>query len=270
MSEWLKVIILGIVEGVTEFLPISSTGHLLVATELLRFQNSLNGTFEVFIQLGAILAVVFYYRSDLWQQARRLPTDRATQRFWLAVLVGTLPAGLIGFALRDQIKEVFFGNLVIVALALIVGGVIFLLVERRPPAKAEQTEDIADVSLRQAVLIGIVQICALIPGVSRSGSSIIGGMYAGLNRHTATQFSFYLAMPILGAATVFEFVDALPLINGNQLLYLLLGAAVSAIVAWLSIDWLLRYVSSNNFLVFGYYRILAGLAILLVIAAGIV
>ena len=268
MSEWLKVILLGIIEGVTEFLPISSTGHLIVASALLDFQNSLNGTFEIFIQLGAVLAVVFYYRRALLGQLRAIPSDQNVQTFWLGILLAVVPAGVVGFLLRDWIKEVLFSPIV-VASSLILGGIIFLFVERRPPPEEEvTTEEVTHITLRQAIIVGLAQTIALIPGVSRSGASIIGGMQAGLNRETATQFSFYLAIPTLGGATLLELFSALNDISTSAIAALLLGMAASAVVAWLSIDWLLRYVARNTFMIFGYYRIIAGLLILLVVSNG--
>ena len=270
MSEWFKVIILGIVEGITEFLPISSTGHLIVTTAILNFQNSLNGSFEIFIQLGAVLAVLFYYGRDLLQQARTLPADQNVQRFWIAILIAIVPAGILGFLFRDYVKAVLF-HPVVVALSLIIGGVLFLLIERRPTGP-KQTGDVQvapSITLRQAIIIGVAQTMALIPGVSRSGASIIGGMQAGLDRRTATQFSFYLALPTLGGATLVEMAGILHEISTSDLLMLLLGAAVSGVVAWLAIDWLLRYVSQNSFIAFGYYRIVAGALILLMAAVGL-
>jgi undecaprenyl-diphosphatase len=268
LIEWLKVIILGIVEGVTEFLPISSTGHLIVAAALLDFQNSLGGTFEIFIQLGAVIAVLLYYSRDLLQQVKALPSDRNTQRFWLGIIIAFIPAAGIGFLLRDWIKAVLFSPAV-VAVSLIIGGVVFLLVERRPAPPTATTDELSQITLRQALLIGIAQSTALIPGVSRSGASIIGGMQVGLSRKAATTFSFYLAIPTLGIATVYELLTSLNEISSEQLAALLLGAAVSALIAWLSIGWLLRYVSRNTFVAFGYYRIAAGVVILLLVAANI-
>lgn len=268
MIEWLKVIVLGIVEGITEFLPISSTGHLIVAASLLNFQDSMNGTFEIFIQLGAVFAVIFYYRRDLFDQLRAVPTDRHIQTFWLGIAIAVVPAGIAGFLLRDWIKAVLFSPTV-VALSLILGGVVFLLVEWRPrPAEEITTEEVTNVTLRQAIIVGLAQTLALIPGVSRSGASIIGGMQAGLNRETATRFSFYLAIPTLGGATILDLVDALSHITTSDLYMLILGAVVSGVVAWLSIDWLLRYIARNTFVVFGYYRIIAGILILLLVVAG--
>lgn len=265
MSEWIKVIILGIVEGLTEFLPISSTGHLIVTAALLDFQNSLNGTFEIFIQLGAVIAVVFYYRRDLWRQVRALPSDRTTQRLWLGVLIAFVPAAGIGFLLLDRIKTVLF-HPTVVAASLIIGGLIFLLIERRATPQTHEDTETLSITLKQAFLIGLAQITALIPGVSRSGASIIGGMQAGLSRKAATQFSFYLAIPTLGIATIYELITSLSEISSTQLASLLLGTLVSAVVAWVSIGWLLRYVSRNTFVVFGYYRIAAGVIILLAVA----
>ncbi len=266
LSEWIKVVILGIIEGLTEFLPISSTGHLIVAAAVLDFQSTTAGTFEIFIQLGAVLAVVFYYRRDLWQQVRNVPSDRDTQIFWLGILVAVIPAGIIGFLLRDWIKEVLFTPAV-VAISLILGGVIFILTERRPPPAEEvTTQDAEHLTLRQAIIVGIAQTVAFIPGVSRSGASIIGGMQAGLSRKAATQFSFYLAIPTLGGATLIELLDVINEVNGNDLAQLMVGMVISGIIAWLSIDWLLKFVSNNTFVVFGYYRIIIGLIILVLVS----
>ncbi len=270
MIEWVKVVLLGIIEGVTEFLPISSTGHLIVAAAALNFEGSLNGTFEIFIQLGAIVAVIVYYRNELFQQLKTFPSDPAVRHFWFGVFIAFLPAAFFGFLLRHWIKDVLFSPAV-VAISLIIGGGIFLLIERRPPPtdQGSTTEALTGITLRQAIIVGIVQITALIPGVSRSGASIIGGMQSGLSRQAATRFSFYLAIPTLGAATIYELISSLDQITSTQEVGMLaLGAVVSGIVAWFSIDWLLRYVSRNSFVLFGYYRILAGIIILLLVALG--
>lgn len=265
LIEWVKVVILGIVEGITEFLPISSTGHLIVAAALLNFQGSIGGTFEIFIQLGAVVAVIVFYRSEIFQQVRTVTSDSRVQRFWLGIIVAFIPAAVIGFLLKDWIKEILFSP-VVVGITLIVGGIIFLVVERRPVTTAAVT-DAVDITLPQAVMVGIAQTTALIPGVSRSGASIIGGMLGGMNRRAATQFSFYLAIPTLGLATVFDLLTSLDQISGDQLAMLIVGAIISGIVAWLSIGWLLRYVANNTFTAFGYYRICAGIIILILVAA---
>jgi undecaprenyl-diphosphatase len=268
--ELIKVIILGIVEGVTEFLPISSTGHLIVVSALIGFASEnieFRNTFDIFIQFGAVVAVALYYARDLLGQARLVRSDRKVQRFWLAVLIAFIPAAAIGFLFSDRIKEVLF-NPTVVALSLIVGGVVFLLVERYGVAQRASTTDVQDVTPRQAGMIGVAQILALVPGVSRSGSSIVGGLFAGLDRRAATQFSFYLAIPTLGIATLYDLVKSLDVLRSEYLVYLLVGAVVSGIVAWLSIRWLLNFVSRNSFAAFGYYRILAGIVILLLVVIG--
>ncbi len=268
VADWVKVVILGIVEGITEFLPISSTGHLLVAAALLDFRTSLNSTFEIFIQLGAVVAVLFFYRADLRHQIATVRTDASIRRLWFNLLVAFIPAGLVGFVLSDWIKT----NLVdsssrsmIVAAALVVGGIVFLLVERRPNTKSPVT-DLSQIMPSQAVLIGIAQVTALVPGVSRSGASIVGGMLTGLNRETATRFSFYLAIPTLGIATTFDLLTNLDQLTPGDLPYLVLGTGVSAVVAWVSIGWLLRYVSRSSFVPFGYYRFAVGILIIVLVA----
>lgn len=273
MIDFIYSIILGIVEGITEFLPISSTGHLLVAAALLGFPTEAVGavdpkafrdTFSIFIQVGAILAVLIYYRRDLWDQLRKLPTDRTTQRFWLYVAIAFVPAAGIGFLLRNVIKDVLFNPLT-VGIALVVGGVVFIVLESRP--RTPKTTTLNQISLRDALVIGVAQVTALVPGVSRSGASIFGGLLAGLDRKTATVFSFYLAIPTLGLATVYDLYSALSdgLVQAAQLPYFAVGAAVSFFVALAAIAWLLRYVANNSFRAFGVYRIVAG-AVIIVLA----
>lgn len=269
MSEWIKVILLGILEGVTEFLPISSTGHLIVAAEFMRLQDSLQGTFEIFIQIGAVVAVIVYYWGDLWQQFQNVtrPKGQDARQLWLGVLLAFIPAAVIGLLAGDFLEETLF-NPVVVAGALIVGGLMFIFIERFFTGKHENPEDseISDdpLTLRQALIVGCWQVLALVPGMSRSGMSIIGGMLAGLDRRRATQFSFYLAIPTLGAATVYSLLRDLSELNSSDLQFLFVGAVISGIVAWVSIGWLLRYVSKNNFIPFGYYRIALGIVILII------
>lgn len=280
MEDVIKVIILGIIEGVTEFLPISSTGHLIVGTSLLNFRESLRGTFEIFIQIGAVVAVLGFYSTDLWRQARTFTRDAEVQHLWRNVLIAFIPAAVLGLLFNDFIDAVLFSP-VVVAIALIVGGIAFIVIERAyarlmpQPAAEVTTATVAtqtalgNITMRQALIIGLWQTLALIPGMSRSGMSIIGGLLGGLNRVAATQFSFYLAIPTLGAATLYALVRDLDQINSDDLVLLLLGAVVSGVVAWLSIAWLLRYVARNNFIPFGYYRIGAGIVILALAAAGV-
>lgn len=286
MPEWLKAVIAGIVEGVTEFLPISSTGHLILTSDLLQF-DAAEGTFEIFIQIGAVIAVLFFYRAELLQQAQNVfASERAVnqnpRQLWIGVFVAFIPAAILGLLLGDYIDELLF-NPFTVAIALIVGGIMFIVVEtffkRRDDADDEQPTD-ADaahsetensietnpLTYKQAFLVGCWQVLALIPGMSRSGMSIIGGMLSGLDRERATQFSFYLAMPTLGAATIYTLLRDLDSISANELGLLAIGTVVSGIVAWFSIGWLLRYVATNSFVLFGYYRIAVGIIVLWLLA----
>ncbi len=271
--EWWKVIILGIVQGVTEWLPISSTGHLLIVSDLLRYTGSIGGTFEIFIQFGTVLSVIAFYFRDLLAQALALigrgssEQVASARRLWLAVLIGTLPAGLIAFGLRDFIKQVLYETPQVIAGALIVGGIIFLVVERLP-RRQRPTAELGRITPLQALAVGVAQIFALIPGMSRSGSSIVGGLLAGLDRPTATAFSFYLSMPLLGAATLFDLLGSLDQIQPADWSRLLLGSVVAMIVGYVTIGWLLRYIARNSFIPFGIYRIAVGLLILALAALG--
>jgi undecaprenyl-diphosphatase len=260
MEELLKAAILGLIEGITEFLPISSTGHLIVASDVLNF-NALGGAFEIAIQLGAVLAVVWYFRAELLRQVRAVRTDPGVQRLWLAIVIAAIPAAVLGFAFRSQIKSVLFTP-VVVGIALIVGGILLILWERRPVPETVQT-DMQKLTLRQAFLIGVAQVAALIPGVSRSGATILGGMAVGLSREAAAAFSFLLAIPVLGGASGIEFVASLDEIKGDDLVLLLVGTIVSAISAFFAVAWLLRYISNHTFTPFGWYRIAAGALVLL-------
>lgn len=269
-SDWWQVVILGIVQGLTEFLPISSTAHLLITADLLGFEGSIGGTFEIFIQFGTVLAVIGYYLRDLLAQARAFigadsdpAAVRAARRFWLGILIAFLPAAIIGLTLRDWIKTVLFEAPQVIATSLILGGIVFIVVERLPRRGAAATAtDLSQVSFGQALGVGIAQTLALIPGVSRSGASIVGGLFAGLDRRTATAFSFYLSIPTLGAATLVDLIGSLDMITSADIGRLLLGTVVAMIVGWLSIGWLLQYVARHDFTAFGIYRIGAGLAIL--------
>ena len=270
MDDILKVIILSLIEGVTEFLPISSTGHLIVGTALLDF-NEMGNVFEIFIQFGAVLAVIFYYRGTLRNHVSGMKSDEDFRRFWLLILLASLPAAAFGFLFNESIEMLFFSPAV-VAMALIVGGVAFLLVERLPRFRErtnEPTSPLTHVTASQAVVVGLVQILALIPGMSRSGTTIVGGMLAGMNRRLATEFSFLLAIPLLGGATLYKLLKALDQLQADQLALLVLGAVLSGLFAWIAIDWLLKFISRNSFVFFGYYRIVAGLLILTGIASGL-
>ena len=269
--DFLNAIVLGIVEGLTEFLPVSSTGHLLVASAVLAFPPaSYRLSFDIFIQIGAVVAVLAYYARDLFSQARQLPTDRSIQRFWLNILIAFLPAAVVGLAVENQL-DAFMATpnssapSLVIAVALIVGGIIFLLVERGE--RTGSVHALTEVSTRQALWIGLAQVTSLIPGISRSGASIVGGLLAGLDRVTATAFSFYLFIPTLGAATLYKLYSAFRdhLIVVDQLPLFLVAAFVALVVSYASIAWLLRFVAHHDFKLFGYYRISAG-AVIIVLA----
>lgn len=259
MFHALAAAILGIVEGVTEFLPISSTGHLIVAADLLKFNSA--AAFEIIIQLGAVVAVVWFYRQALLEQARQLPRERSVHHFWLAIILAFIPAAVVGLLLSDYIERVLFSPQV-VAVSLIVGGVILWIVEAIP--KRPTTHEALHITFRQALIVGFAQLTALIPGVSRSGATIVGGLLSGLDRPAATSFSFYLAMPTLGAATLYSLVKDVGAISGAGFVDLAIGLVVSFVTALFAIGWLLRYIAKHDFRGFAVYRVVAGIVILLV------
>jgi undecaprenyl-diphosphatase len=264
MSDWWQVVLLGLVEGLTEFLPISSTGHLLIVSKLLKFEGSLGGTFEIFIQIGSVLAVLAFYLPDLLIDVRALPHDRASRRFWLTIAIACLPTAAVGLVLHSWIKQVLFASPGVIAWALIGGGLVLILIERRLP-RPRRTQILHQIALSQALGIGLAQVFALIPGVSRSGATIVGGLLAGLDRPTATRFSFYLALPTLGAATLIDLAGVLQDLTLGDVAKLALGSTVAMLVAWVSIGWLLRYVAHHTFVPFGIYRVVAGVLILLLL-----
>lgn len=271
LEDIAKVVLLSLIEGLTEFVPVSSTGHLIVGKALMGF-DAMGPVFEIFIQLGAVVAVMVYYRRILIAHARTLPSAPGVRRFWLKIALACSPAAAIGFAFEEQIESHLFSPDAI-AFSLIAGGLVFLLLERIPRfgvTADEAPRARTDVTWRQAVVVGLIQTLALIPGVSRSGSSIIGAMLAGMSRSAATEFSFFLAIPLLGGTTVYKLLSSLDALTRVQMALLGLGAALSAVFAWMAIDWLLRFVRRRSFLVFGYYRIVAGLLILFAVSAGII
>jgi undecaprenyl-diphosphatase len=266
----LKTIVMGIVEGLTEFLPVSSTGHLIAADALIKYQAALGGkeiadTFEIFIQLGAILAVVVFFARDLIDLLRRATRERAAQMTLFGVLLAFVPAAAIGFLARKVIKAYLFSPMT-VAIMLIVGGVIMLIVESRP--RRARTLELDDVSWKQALAIGLAQVAALVPGVSRSAATLIGGMYAGLDRPTALRFSFYLSIPTLGIATLYDFYKSRDLITSSVLPVFGIGLVVAFFVALLVVKFFLRYVSTRDLRPFAWYRIVAGWALIALSLAG--
>ena len=254
----LKAVVLGIVEGLTEFLPVSSTGHLIIVGDLINFNGENAKVFEIVIQLGAILGVAWDYRTRLTRTFTHLH-DKTEQRFVLNLFVAFLPAAILGFFLHRYIKLYLFNSFT-VALALIVGGIVILIIERLP--LKVHTQSIDTIDTRAAFKIGLAQTFSLFPGVSRAGATIMGGLLAGLSRTAATEFSFFLAMPMMLAATAFELFGNLHHLHAEDLWTLLVGFVVSFFTAMVVVRLFLRYVSHHDFTVFAWYRIVFGLIVL--------
>lgn len=248
-------VILGIIEGFTEFLPISSTGHLIVASEFLGIdQNSVTSAYQVIIQFAAILAVVFIYKDKFTIKKIDL---------WTKVFFAFLPIGTIGYIFSDQIKELF--SIEIVAIMFIIGGVIFLIVEKFfIKDELHTTHCVEDVTLKQSMIIGFAQVFALIPGTSRAGSTIIGALLVGLNRKTSAEFSFLLAMPVMSAVTAYDLLKHYHEFSDANLINLAVGFVVSFIVAYLTIKLFLVFLEKFTFVAFGIYRIIFGVVLLLI------
>ena len=253
-----KAAFLGVVEGLTEFLPVSSTGHLIIAGDLIDFTGEQAKVFEVAIQLGAILGVAWDCRVRLTRLITGLHKP-LEQRFVLNLLIAFLPAAVVGLLLHHHIKHYLF-NPITVAWALIVGGILILVIERLP--LRVQTQELDAITPRAALKIGLAQTLSLFPGVSRAGATIMGGLVAGLNRTTATEFSFFLAMPVMVAATAFELYGNINSMHDQDLWAFVVGFVMSFITAVIVVKLFLRYVSNHNFTVFAWYRILFGLAVL--------
>ncbi len=262
--EWIiliKAVILGLVEGLTEFLPVSSTGHLIIAGALLDFNDDKGKVFEVAIQFGAILAVCWEYRQRLTRVGRQLlGGEVAGIRFTLNLMTAFLPAAILGFLFSSKIKTFLF-NPVSVASAFIVGGLLILWAERREHRIV--CDHVDKMSGKLALKVGFMQALALIPGTSRSGATIIGGLFLGLSRQAATEFSFFLAMPTIFAATVYELVKYRALLHASDLPLFLVGFVVSFLSAILAVRGLLRYISQHDFAIFAYYRLVFGVMVLL-------
>jgi undecaprenyl-diphosphatase len=262
----LKAALMGIVEGLTEFLPVSSTGHLILAGALLDFQGgSLTEekikAFEISIQTGAILAIVLVYWQRLSHAVRSMGEDRNARRFLLNVFIGFLPAVVLGLAFGKKVQAALFSPLV-VASTFILGGLIILWAERRPNVVVRVAE-VDDMSPLDALKIGLVQCLAFVPGTSRSGSTIIGGMLFGLSRKAATEFTFFLAIPTLIGAGAYSLLKVRHNLVAADLPLFAVGFLFSFLAAWVCVRWLLRYVSTHNFNAFAWYRIAFGGVILL-------
>ncbi len=248
--DFIQAIILSVVEGITEFLPVSSTGHLVLTSELLKIpQTGFVKSFEIFIQLGAILAVVVLYYKKYSQNIKA----------WKNVLAAFIPTAVIGFVLYKFIKSYLIGNSLVTVLALFIGGILLIVLEKLYKEKEHHTSAVENLTIKQSVLIGLAQSVSVIPGVSRSAATIIGGMFFGAKRQIAVEFSFLLAVPTLAGATALDLVKSNFNFSSYEWSILMVGLIGSFVTALIVIKWFISYVQKNTFIPFGIYRIILGL-----------
>ena len=247
--------LLGIIEGVTEFLPVSSTGHLIIGAELLGFTHPSSKVFEIFIQLGAIFAVVVEYRKKVLDTFIGIQTDKIAQIFTKNLIIAFIPAAILGFFFHSLIKLYLF-NPIVVGIALIVGGILMIIIEKKLPNRPKV--DIDKISHKQALIVGIAQCFSLIPGISRAASTIMGGLLGGLDRKTATEFSFFLAIPIIFAASVFDLYSNIDILNKSDIPVFVIGFITAFFSSYLIIKIFIWFVAHNTFVAFGWYRIIVG------------
>lgn len=266
MLEALKVIILGIVEGITEWLPISSTGHLILVEEFvkLNFSQSYLDMFNVVIQLGAIMAVVviYFHRLNPFSPKKTEKQKKMTLQLWVKVVIASIPAGVVGILFNDFIEEKF-NNSYVVATMLIVVGVLFIVIENRHKGRRPQITKISQMGVPVLIWIGVFQMLAMIPGTSRSGATIVGALALGVSRTAAADFTFFLAIPAMAGASLVKLRHFGFDFTGTELGLLLLGCVVSFVVSILAIKFLLKYIQNHDFKAFGYYRIVLGIIVLL-------
>ncbi len=256
---FVKALILGVIEGLTEFLPVSSTGHLILAGDLLHFNDERGKVFEIAIQVGAILAVVWDYRPRFRSLLTQACSDAAARRLWVNLIVAFIPAAALGLLFGKSIKQYLFAP-VPVALAFIIGGLVILWAEKR--RHSVRVPGVDDMSPWDALKIGLAQCFALIPGTSRSGATIIGGLFFGLSRTAAAEFSFFLAVPTLGAASAYELFKARHLLRMEDVGLLAAGFVAAFLSAMVAVRVFIRFVSRHDFRVFAWYRIVFGLVVL--------
>lgn len=261
--EWWKAVALGIVEGVTEFLPISSTGHLILVSAAIDYPEAQRATFEIFIQLGAVLAIVWHYREHLSSMIRWGPRQGAGSTLLAKVTLAFLPAAFVGFLFHRAIEQHLFHPFT-VAVSLVVGGLVLLWVDRRP--MAERARCIENVCWTQALVIGLAQTLSLVPGVSRAAATIVGGLAVGLDRPVATQFSFYLSIPTLGAASIFSVYKARHQLMAADAAALALGFTAAFVSAVLVVRGFVWFIERHTFRVFAYYRMALGILVLVLLA----
>ena len=265
----LKAALMGVVEGLTEFLPISSTGHLILAGAMLGFDDEKAKVFDIAIQTGAIFAVILVYWQKIRSTLLALPSDKKAQQFALNVLIAFIPAVVLGLLFGKVIKAHLFTP-VVVATTFIIGGFIILWAEKmqKNTSTPVRVNDVDDMTAMDAVKVGLVQCLAMIPGTSRSGATIIGGMLLGLSRKAATDFSFFLAMPTLIGAGVYSLYKERAVLSMADIPMFSVGLLFSFVSAWLCVRWLLRYISTHDFVPFAYYRIVFGVIVLVTASTG--
>jgi undecaprenyl-diphosphatase len=264
-STSLVAALLGLIEGLTEFIPVSSTGHLLLAAHFLGFESA-GKTFEVVIQLGAVLAILSVYAAKLFKVFRDAPRDPEARRFIVAVLIAFLPAVVIGVLAHDYIKSVLFETPRLIAVMLILGGIVLLFVERFAPEP--RYDDAMKLPIGMAFKIGVIQCLAMIPGVSRSGATIVGALMLGANKRAAAEFSFFLSMPTMAGAFAYDLYKNRHVLDASALNEIAIGFVIAFISAVLVVRWVLNYVSRNGFALFGWWRIIVGTAALVALSAG--
>ncbi|MSO72082.1 MAG: undecaprenyl-diphosphate phosphatase [Rhodospirillaceae bacterium] len=264
LSAFLMAAFLGVVEGVTEFLPISSTGHLILVEDLLGFEGPRGKLFEIVIQLGAILSVVWIYRDKLWRTAMGLFSSGPAQRLTFNILIAFLPAALVGVLAHDFIKASLFSPWV-VSVALVAGGIAILMIERLQ--RNHSVTAVEDISPGRALAIGLFQCLAMIPGVSRAAATIMGALLMGVRRPAAAEFSFLLAIPTMFGATAYDLYRNRDTLNSDGLAVIAVGFVVSFMVALIVVKWLLRYISIHDFSAFAIYRIFVGIVMLGILLA---
>ena len=264
MADWLMAIILGLVEGLTEFIPVSSTGHLLLLGHFLGFEST-GKTFEIVIQLGALLAIISVYFKRLWTLATRWPFDAEARRFLIGLLVAFAPAVVIGVFAYDFIKLVLFETPVVICVALIVGGILLLLLDRMKKVPVYLEAD--RYPMRVYLLIGLFQCLAMIPGVSRSGATIAGGLLLGTDKRSAAEFSFFLALPTMGAAVAYDLLQNWERLDFSDAGLIAIGVVTAFLTALAVVKLLLDFVSRHGFAPFAWWRIVVGVAGLIGLAA---
>ncbi len=254
-NAWLMAVLLGLIEGLTEFIPVSSTGHLILLIDILGFQGPPGKVFEIVIQLGAILAICWLYRLRLMEAVTAAPGEEEARRFLINIVIAFLPAAVIGALFHTQIKEILFDPLVVASM-LVIGGVLIILIERFKPEPV--LHDLNRLSYKRALAIGCCQTLAMIPGTSRSGATIMGALLLGLDRKTATEFSFFLAIPTMFGATVYDLYKNYHHLTWEGVELIAIGFITAFIAALLLVKWVVGFISRHGFIPFALYRIALG------------